>query len=173
MTILLKKTQSLEHQIQSTKDVAPVLLAVTFQIVVHPDHKDGIKLGELPLIICEALNRKSGLPPLDEILNRVLNGYHATRGTTTQSNPDHTNPIRRDLDSASLLETHLPGDLLTSKIGLSNLLSWMGTGQGFKTHTFLEMFTHQKEFFSSNLEEMVENFQAVVAQNALMRRELR
>ena len=44
----------------------------------------------------------------------------------------------------------------------------MGTGQGFKTCTFLESFTYNKPFFSSNLEEMVEGFQAVVAQNALI-----
>ena len=153
---------------KGTKDIAPILLPITFQIVIHPDHKDGIKLGELALIIREALNQKRGLPPSDEILNRVLNGYHATTSSRTRSNTDHTNPIRQDLDSASLLKTHLPGDLLTSKTGLSNLLSWMGTGQGFKTRTFLESFTHDKEFFSSNLEEMVENFQAVVAQNALI-----
>ena len=150
------------------KDVAPVLLPVTFQIVVHPNHKDGIKLGELALIIREALNQERGHRPSDEILNNVLNGYHATTSASNKNNPDHTNPIRQKLHSASLLQAHLPGDLLTSKIGLSNLLSWMGTGQGFKTRSFLESFTHHKEFFSSNLEEMIEKFQAVVAQNALI-----
>jgi hypothetical protein len=151
---------------KATKD--PVLLPVTFQVVVHPDHKDGIQLGSLALIMREALNQKRGHRQADEILSRVLNGYHATRTTTTRSNPDHTNPIRQDLDAVSLLRTHLPGDQLTSSIGLSNLLSWMGTGQGFKTRSFLESFTHNRQFFSLNMEEMIINYQAAVAQNALI-----
>ena len=153
---------------KGTKDLAPVLHPITFQVIVDPNHNDGILLGELALIIREALNQKRDHQPGDEILNRVLNGYHATRSTTGRSNPDHTNPIRQNLDATSLLQTHLPGELLTSKYGLSNLLSWMGTGQGFKTRAFLESFTHSRQFFSSNLEEMVDIFQAVVAQNALI-----
>ena len=150
------------------KEAIPVLCPITFQIIVNSDNKDGIKLGELALILREALNRERGHEPADEILNHVLNGYHATRSTTTRSNPDHTNPIRQNLDAASLLKAHMPGELLTSKDGLSNLLSWMGTGQGFKTRSFLETFTHDKQFFSSKLEDTIEKFQDVVAQNAVI-----
>ena len=57
----------------------------------------------------------------------------------------------------------MPGELLTSKDGLSNLLLWMGTGQGFKTRSFLETFTHDKQFVSSKLEDTIEKFQDVVA----------
>ena len=166
--LLVENSKSQKSNTKGKKDVATVLLPVTFQAIVHPDHKDGIKLGELALIIREALNQKRGHQPSDEVLNRVLNGHHATTSASNQHNPDHTYPIRQNLHSASLLQAHLPADLLTSKTGLSNLLSWMGTGQGFKTRSFLELFTHQKQFFSSNLEEMIENFQAVVAQNALI-----
>jgi hypothetical protein len=153
---------------KGTKDLVPVLRPITFQDIINPDHKNGIPLGELALIVREALNRERGHQPADEVLGRVLCGHHATRSTTTRSNPDHTNPIRKNLDAASLLQAHLPGELLTSKNGLSNLLSWMGTGQGFKTRSFLESFTYDKQFFSSNLEDMIEIFQAVVAQNALI-----
>ena len=166
--LLVENSKSQKSNTKGKKDVATVLLPVTFQAIVHPDHKDGIKLGELALIIREALNQKRGHQPSDEVLNRVLNGHHATTSASNQHNPDHTYPIRQNLHSASLLQAHLPADLLTSKTGLSNLLSWMGTGQGFKTRSFLELFTHQKQFFLSNLEEMIENFQAVVAQNALI-----
>lgn len=138
---------------KATKD--QVLLPVTFQVVVHPDHKDGIQVGSLALILREALNQKRGHRPADEILSSVLNGYHVTRTTTLRNNPDHMNPIRQDLDAVSLLKTHLPGDLLTSSNGLSNLMSWMGTGQGFKTRSFLESFTQDRQFFSSNLEEII------------------
>jgi hypothetical protein len=154
---------------KGTKDLVPILRPITFQDIINPDYKDGILLGELALIIREALNRERGQQPADEVLGRVLCGQHATRGTTsTLNNPDHTNPIRQKLGAASLLQSHLPGELLTSKNGLSNLLSWMGTGQGFKTRSFLESFTYDKQFFSSNLEDMIGNFQAIVAQNALI-----
>ena len=153
---------------KGTKDLAPVLRPITFQDIINPDHNDGIQLGELALILHKALNRERGHQPADEVLNRVLCGHHATRSTITHSNPDHTNPIRQKLEAASLLQAHLPGELLTSTNGLSNLLSWMGTGQGFKTRSFLESFTYDKQFFSSNLEDMIKNFQAVVAQNALI-----
>ena len=105
-----------------------------------------------PLIRREAINQPMKFSiafSMDTMLQEVQ---------STRSNPDHTNPIRQNIDSASLLQTHLPGDLLTSKNGLSNLLSWMGTGQGFKTCSFLESFTHDKQFFSSNLEEMMDIF---------------
>ena len=111
-------------------------------------------MDELALIIHKAFNQKRGHRPSDKILNHVLNGYHATTSASSQNNPDHTYPIQQNLHSASLLQTHLPGNLLTSKTR--------------KKCSFLESFTHQKEFFSSNLEEMIRNFQAIVAQNALI-----
>jgi hypothetical protein len=40
----------------NSKNLAPVLNPVTSQIVVDPNHKDGIQLGELALIIREALS---------------------------------------------------------------------------------------------------------------------
>ena len=138
---------------KATNNLAPALCPITFQIIVNPDNTDSIQVGELALILQEALNQERRQQPADEILNRVLNGYHATRSAITRSNPDHTNPIQQNLDAASLLQTHLPGELLTSKNRLSNLLSWMGTGQDIKTCSFLESFTHDKQFFSSNLED--------------------
>ena len=150
------------------KEVASALQQITFQVIVNSDNKEGIQLGEIALILREALNRERRHEPADEILSRVLNGYHATRSTITRSNPDHTNPIRQNLEAASLLRAHMPGELLTSRYGLSNLLSWMGTGQGYRTQSFLETFTHDKQFFSSNLEETIEKFQDVVAQNAVI-----
>jgi hypothetical protein len=133
-----------------TSDIVPVLKPVTFEILVRPDHTNGIHLGELALIIREALNREREHQPADEVLNRVLEGQHATRNTSIQNNPDHTNPIRQNLIAASLLKTHLPGNMLTSSTGLSNLLSWMGTGQGFKTQNFLKIFTPNKPFLFFN-----------------------
>ena len=78
---------------KGTKDLVPILRPITFQDIINPDHENGIPLGELALIIREALNRERGHQPADEILGRVLCGHHATRSTTTRSNPDHTNPI--------------------------------------------------------------------------------
>ena len=78
---------------KGTKDITPVLQPVTYEAIVHPKYMAGIQVDKLALIICEALNQERGHKLADEILGHVLNGYHATRSTSTQSNPDHTNPI--------------------------------------------------------------------------------
>ncbi|KDR72713.1 hypothetical protein GALMADRAFT_42557, partial [Galerina marginata CBS 339.88] len=64
------------------------------------------------------------------------------------------------------LQKHIPGHKLTTREGLSNLLSWMGTGQGFRTKDFLESIARPSGFFASSLDEMEEMFQTVINKNA-------
>ncbi|KAF8812605.1 hypothetical protein BYT27DRAFT_7022110, partial [Phlegmacium glaucopus] len=64
------------------------------------------------------------------------------------------------------LKNQLPSNKLTSKVGISNLLSWMGTGQGYKTRAFLQSISRPEGFFSSTLKEMVDIFQIVADHNA-------
>ena len=78
---------------KGTNDLVPALHPIIFQDIINPNNKDGIRLGELVLIMREALNRERGHQPADEVLGHVLSGHHATRSTTMQNNPDHTNPI--------------------------------------------------------------------------------
>lgn len=141
---------------------------IIFDKLISPECSQNIHIGPLGLILREALNRIRKLHAGDEILHRVLIGDHATRSSSSpkKSNPDHTNPIRQTLEAVSLLQTHLPGTKLTSKVGLSNLLSWMGTGQGYKTNTFLNSIDHPGGFFSSTLQQVIEIFQIIVDHNA-------
>ena len=157
---LIKIYSKSERNKNKNKEVGllQLLRPIIFQDIINPEHMDGVQLGELALIIREALNRERGHQPANEVLNRVLCGHHATRSTTTQSNPDHTNPIRQNLESASLLQAHLPGELLTSKNGLSNLLSWMGTGQGFKTRSSLETLATTSSSFLQTSRTRLINF---------------
>ncbi|KDR72043.1 hypothetical protein GALMADRAFT_74284 [Galerina marginata CBS 339.88] len=120
----------------------------------------------MDLILREALNRSRKLSVGDEVLSRLLQGIHATRSSAKHSNPDHTNPIRHTLISATLLQTHLPGKRLTSRNGISNILSWMGTGQGYRTTTFLESIMRPEGFYSSTLADMIDIFQVVADRNA-------
>lgn len=145
---------------------APILKAITFDELVSKNHLQGIQVTLLDLILREALNNKRELEAGDEILNQVLNGNHATRSSNKKSNPDHTNPICETLESVILLKTKLPGNKLTSKVGISNILSWMGTGQGYNTSAFLQSIRRPEGFFSSTLKEMVDIFQVVVDRNA-------
>jgi hypothetical protein len=116
----------------------------------------------LGVIIREALNQIRGLQPGDNILKSVLNGQHPTQNASKSHNPDQTNPIREFSSGADLFRQHLPPQKLTTRIGLSNLLSWMSTGQGNTTKTFLD----SSGFFAESLEEMVQKFQDASNRNA-------
>jgi hypothetical protein len=83
------------------------------------------------IILQEALNHRKGLPPTNSILRNVLLGKPAAQNSATIYNPDQTDPAREFSLGFLLLQKHIPGHKLTSREGLSNLLSWMGTGQGF------------------------------------------
>jgi hypothetical protein len=54
---------------------------------------------------------------------------------------------------------------LTTDKGLSNLLAWMGTGQGNKTTAFLDFIT---SFYSDSLESMIWKFEQVMGHNAAL-----
>jgi hypothetical protein len=118
------------------------------------------------IILREALNYRKDLPPTNSILRNVLLGKHATQNSATIYNPDQTDPAREFSLGFLLLQKHIPSHKLTSREGLSNLLSWMGTGQGFRTKVFLESISRSSGFFASSLNEMEETFQTVINKNA-------
>jgi hypothetical protein len=122
-------------------------------------------VGVLGLIVREALAARRSLPTTDETLRRVLQGKHATRSSAAHHNPDHTDPIRQYSLGAQLLYRHLPGEKLTTEAGLSNLLSWLGTGQGFVTESFLKTVEPHGGFYAADVEGMVNQFQRAVSTN--------
>ena len=72
------------------------------------------------------------------------------------------------ITSAKLLQKHLPGVKLTGRVGLSNLLAWMGTGQGNNTELFLRHTVASGGFYSTTKENLVRKFEAVLTHNALL-----
>ncbi|KAG6850293.1 hypothetical protein H0H93_015235, partial [Arthromyces matolae] len=118
------------------------------------------------LILREALARKRQRPPVHDKLFRVLTGLHPTLNTTIRYNPDQTDPFREFNEATSLLLKHLPGKEVTAPLGLANILSFMGTGQGSVTRGFLaNTQAHYGRFFADNVEQMVSRFQNQIQLN--------
>jgi len=123
------------------------------------------KFGILGFILREALNERRRLGAGHDILRRVLEGRHASQNSKREYNQDQTDPVRQHSRTALLVQKHLPGYKLTAPEGLSNLLSWMGTGQGNGTKTFLDMVSALGGFFQKDLNGMLALFQPVHKDN--------
>lgn len=142
----------------------PALQPIELNDLISEEYQQsGIHIGSLNLILREALNRERKLEAGDDALHRVLQGDHATTSSKTKFNPDQTNPLRNKLKAGELLESHMSGLQLTSKVGICNLLSWLGTGQGVQTKQFLSLLP--KSFFFATKEEIVEHFEATKKKN--------
>ncbi|KAF9032190.1 hypothetical protein BJ165DRAFT_1535148 [Panaeolus papilionaceus] len=128
--------------------------------------ESGVGLGTLGLIIREALNLKRNLPAAQHEVHRVLLGLHPTLSSNAKQPINHTNPIRASSEYACLFALNLPSHLLTTRSGLSNILSYMGTGQGSGTSSFLSMHASKPhKFFTFSLDEVVQLFQSAVTKN--------
>ncbi|KAJ7623921.1 hypothetical protein DFH06DRAFT_1142756 [Mycena polygramma] len=101
------------------------------------------------LILREALNKDRELPVAIQSLRWILDGMNPNTGRASHANLDHVNPAHARSRNLQLLKTHIPGDKATTAVGLSNLLAWMLTGQGFSTQSFL---TANRFFFESPAE---------------------
>lgn len=126
------------------------------------------RLTILAVILREALNRARGLPFVDEISHRILLGQHPSQSSSKSYPPCQTNPIRQFSEYALLVKKHLPSNCLTTSVGLSNLLSWMGTGQGSMTKPFLNSIARPSGFFSSNIDEIIEIFHVADSNNIML-----
>jgi hypothetical protein len=122
-------------------------------------HTEPLRLGKMALILQEVLNKCRGLPGVQEELSNVARGLDPSG--TSKADDDFLNPIRADNTSTRLMRKKFEGHLLTSDLGLPNLLAWMGTGQGYGTQRFVDagpMF-----FYSEN--ECTLRFQAAIDHN--------
>ncbi|KAF8188550.1 hypothetical protein K438DRAFT_2019292 [Mycena galopus ATCC 62051] len=146
---------------------------------IRPDLEVIVPTGTTPrftlvgLVIREALNLSRGLEPGDVHLRRLLQGHHATQsmaghGPMAERNPDHLNPRREFNHYTMLFKEHLSPIQLTSPVGLSNALSWFGTGQGFVTEQFLNSLRPSGGFFKDDANGMVQQFQNVISQNQML-----
>jgi len=106
--------------------------------LILPTYGIGLKIGTLGIVLREALNMHKGLPLADNEIGHMARRSGNLDSSKSMQNPDHINPIREKSIGVTLLLKHIPPQKFTSRYGLSNLLSWMGTGQGYKTQRFLE-----------------------------------
>jgi hypothetical protein len=85
--------------------------------------------GIIGIILCEALKkeRETGTPHL--YLSRAMHGQNIQTGAQL-FNPSHGNPVRQYSGYAVLFQKYFDPSEVTQSYGLSNLLAWMGTGQG-------------------------------------------
>ena len=157
-----KKGQKRQFQPRPTNNIS-----LNLDSLIPPDIRESFSFGVPAIIIREALNYHRGLPAGDECAQRILNGLHPLTSSPTRHNPDHTNPIRESMHGATLLKEHLPASKVTTRQGISNLLSWLGTGQGYFTRKFLKTITRH-HFFASSIQEMIETFQAPINSNATL-----
>jgi hypothetical protein len=118
----------------SMRDSTPPTLTADTLI----DLTENFDLAPLFTIIDEALRKKRGQPAKNTIISRILTGHHPTNGQKQADvNLDHRDPIRFSNVYSRLLGNHFSWTKLRRKSGLSNLLVWMGTGQGFRTASFI------------------------------------
>ncbi|KAF7374675.1 hypothetical protein MSAN_00352500 [Mycena sanguinolenta] len=132
--------------------------------------KELLEPNDLPGLFCvpalvlrEALNKMAGHTAIEESLRRILDGKDPSTGTDSRSNLDHVNPSRLASVNLQLLMKHIPPCKATTDVGLSNLLVWMITGQGYSTAEFLSN-DPQKPFFFSEAVDCINHFRE--AQNA-------
>lgn len=93
-------------------------------------------LGAIGLLLCKRCNELREYKAGDALLRNVLQGRHPSEGRE-QFDRDQTDPARQFSQYARLLETSLPASQLTCWLGISRLLTYMGTGQGNKTSKFV------------------------------------
>ncbi|KAJ7698284.1 hypothetical protein B0H17DRAFT_1129809 [Mycena rosella] len=130
-----------------------------------------IPAGSLPnftlpaVIIREALNLERSLPPGAHALRCVLQGHHASQNSRRDRNLDWVNPRRQFNRYTFLFQQNFPGVKLTGPVGLSNALSWFGTGQGSGTERFLVSLSPIGGFFADDVATMVQNFENIISQN--------
>ncbi|KAJ6534092.1 hypothetical protein B0H19DRAFT_1080594 [Mycena capillaripes] len=144
----------------------------------RPDIDVIVPLGTAPkfvlpgLIIREALNLHRNLAPGNIHLRRLLQGHHATQSMAGPStiglrNPDHLDPRREFNRYTALFQAHFTPSQLTTPQGLSNVLSWFGTGQGVPTESFLDSLIPTGGFFKDDAAGMVQQFQIIISRNQM------
>lgn len=102
-----------------------------------PDHSS-VSFAFIALILREACNRARGLPPANMTLFNALCGVDTNGRQKTP--PEKMDPIRASSAYAKLMQEHLPSNKLTSRIGISAILTYVISGQSSPTKVFLDTF---------------------------------
>ncbi|KAJ6505143.1 hypothetical protein C8R45DRAFT_817427 [Mycena sanguinolenta] len=94
-------------------------------------------------------------------------------GPIAERNPDHLNPRREFNPYTALFKEHFTPVQLTLPAGLSNALSWFGTGQGFVAEQFLNSLLPSGGFFKVDVDGMVQQFRNIISQNQMLANPMR
>jgi hypothetical protein len=112
-----------------------------------------IPLGKLAVLLREVLNKSRQLPAVFQEIRDILNGVEpGEKGFEVDD--DYMNPIWELNAGTSLMRIKFNGKPLTSAIGLSNILVWMGTGQGYGTRSFI----NKGDMWFLNLDACIDQF---------------
>jgi hypothetical protein len=147
----LGTTQAKSRPVKSRPTVPTVPTLVQLESIWTLD--SDIPLGKLAVLLREALNKSRQLPAVIQEMRDILNGQEPG-GKGFEVDDDYMNPIRELNAGTGLMRIKFTGKPLTSAIGLSNILVWMGTGQGYGTKSFI----NQGEMWFSNLDACVDRF---------------
>jgi hypothetical protein len=119
---------------------------------------------QLALVIREALNSRRGHHCGNEYLSRILNGQHPMTGQSgylrNGDDLDQFMPIRWNNGHATLVRKHFTFELMLTTFGITNILIFMSTGQGYDTRDFVNSRTPNFAFFK--LSEVVEYFDITI-----------
>lgn len=122
-------------------------------------------MAQLGLLMREALNIRRGHNFGDQYLSRIMQGKHPMTGSTTLRNGndlDQFMPIRWNNGHACLVKEHFSLDRMMTIDGLTNILIFMSTGQGFLTSDFVNSRPPPNKFFFTSLQECVDFFDATI-----------
>src|SRR5882762_4262934 len=125
-----RSSQNISMAMPSTLDSKTLIIA-----------SNGPFYGQIGVVLREVLNQHRGHPIANEHLYRILSGLDAVQGQvqlTSFKNLDHVNPVRANNVYHNMLILALPPAHLTCHIGLSWILTYMSTGQGFMTQDFVK-----------------------------------
>ncbi|KAL0574434.1 hypothetical protein V5O48_007520 [Marasmius crinis-equi] len=129
-------------------------------------NRENISFGVVALILREVMLEDTG--GHHQGLHWYLKGLDPSSGQPGAGfDQDCSYPIRHRNPATQLLQNHIPADRLTTELGLSNLFSWMGTGQGNRTSTFLSFLEDRRDktFWSDGFEECQNQFIAAFHHN--------
>ena len=168
---LLFREAALHCSIKRSKRIPrPLNFGFGISDILHDPQ--GPKFIILNLILREAINERRSItergsdnkprqiPPGHPQLRWVLEGRTVVRGDV-KFDRDHTDPIRADSIYSRNLRLQLPPSHLTTKNGLSNLLTFMGTGQSGPTLAFQK----QGSMVFTSLDDAVRRFDSTLTAN--------
>lgn len=113
---------------------------------------DGFRIDMLAFIIREALNKRLGRGTGDSSLSRLICGEDPlTNSKSSIRDPDHYEPIRAYNNFQRAIESSFGNrNMLSDDYTLSNILVWLGTGQGTMTKQFVSHYLHGRWFTSAD-----------------------